>query len=339
MDGIVEFDEFVTDVLGSGGVNALNIKTYQFNPGQSALFPLGSAECAKWTNWKCISATPYLDHEVSEFATDGSTGKVYLAFDYNASNLVATTKQQLADMHHTCCMPCEDISLPLLTKYLNRADPKYVRVGNPIPGTDIKLYDGGILYVAAIGQAGTTKVAELHIRYKFKVELKTLLNPVGSSGNAANTMVVSGVGGELAAATTVAQVAFQTAVLPPLFVINTIGIGPVGAGGGIPLPSGVYSIEHGVTISDSAADVTAGFTYLTNSATLTNYVVEGNMQVSSSNEAVSTFKVVTSNASGPIIWNTAVLGTTLILAYKGTYGAGVAYADAWVSITQLRTTP
>jgi len=219
LDDIIEKDEFVADILGSGGVGLLSIQKFAFNPGQAALFPLGSAEAAKWTNWKCVYAEPYLLHEVSEFATDGSTGKVYIAADYNPANDTATTKQQLADMHNASCMPCEDVGLRLLTNKLNRADPKYVRVGPKPANADIRLYDGCNLYVAAIGQAGTTKVSELRIRYKFKMELPTLLNPTGTLAESLGAAFSDAVGGAAGGARTVPfSPAVPTAMGRNLFV-------------------------------------------------------------------------------------------------------------------------
>jgi hypothetical protein len=238
LSDILEKDEYVADLLGSGGTGALNITSYAFNPGQATLFPLGSAEAAKWTNYKCVSAEPYLLHEVSEFATDGSTGKVILAMDYNAANNIATTKQQLEDMHSASCMPCQDIGLKLIPRLLNRADPKYIRVGVQPAGTDIRLYDGGILYVAAIGQAGTTKVSELRIRYKFQLELPTLLNPGGGGGTIQNTQAAwfQSTAAETGAATTVDYpVLFATATVNGLSAVNTAG--------SFVLPAGIYSVD------------------------------------------------------------------------------------------------
>jgi hypothetical protein len=178
LDDIVEKDEYVSDILGSGGLAAANIQQFKFNPGNKVLFPLGSSEANKFTLWECISAEPYLLHEVSEYATDGSTGKIYLSMDYNAANGLATTKQQLADMHSASCMPCQDIGLKLRPKLLNRVGGKYIRntALSINANQDIRLSDGGTLYVASIGQAGTTKISELRIRYKFRVQLPTLLN-------------------------------------------------------------------------------------------------------------------------------------------------------------------
>jgi hypothetical protein len=238
LDDILEKDEFVTDIVGSNGTGNVVVTKYAFNPGQASLFPLGAAEANKWTNWKCISAIPYVLHEVSEFATDGSTGKVYLAMDYNAANDAPTTKQQLADMHSASAMPCEDFSLKLIPRLLNRADPKYIRNGPKPAGADIRLYDGGNLYVAAIGQSGTTKLGELRIRYKFKLELPTLLNPTGLlSDDATVAQFQSPNAGEVDAAGSAApyQMLLATAVANGLGAVNTAG--------SIVPPAGNYKVD------------------------------------------------------------------------------------------------
>jgi len=236
---ILEKDEFVADILGSGGLGNVTIQKFPFNPGQAQLFPLGAPEANKWTTWKCISAEPYLLHEVSEFATDGSTGKIYLSFDYNAANLLPTTKQQIADMHSASCMPCQDIGLKLIPSLLNRADPKYIRPGLQPSNTDIRLYDGGNLYVASIGQAGTTKISELRIRYKFRLELPTLLNAGGGTVPPVNSSVAwfQSSAPEAAGATTVAT-------NPVLATATANGIGAVNTAGSIVLPTGNYVINY-----------------------------------------------------------------------------------------------
>jgi len=251
LDDIIEKDEFVADVLGSGGVGLMNLQTFPINPAQPTTFPLGSAEANKWTHWKAISVEPYLLHEVSEFATDGSTGKVYLACDYNAANAIPTTKQQLADMHSASCMPCQDVGLKLKPKLLNRADPKYIRVGNLPPHTDIRLYDGGNLYVAAIGQAGNTKISELRIRYKFKLCLPTLLNAGGNNVelNTSVSSFQSTTGTEVSGATGVNKlVLFGTTVTNPLNIVNSAGT--------FTPPAGNYLVDFQYNASCNANNIT-----------------------------------------------------------------------------------
>lgn len=261
MTDIIEKDEFVSDVLGSGGTGTTVVTKFAFNPGLATLFPVGSAEAAKWTCWKCIGAEPYLLHEVSEFATDGSTGKVGLSFDYDAANDTPTTKQQLEVMHSASCMPSEDIGLKLIPRLLNRADPKYVRVGVKPGGTDIRLYDGGNLFVWAAGQAGTTKVSELHIRYKFQMCLPTLLNPTGGLADDASISWFQSSAAETSGTTGVAvQMLYATATGNGLGIVNT-------AGSFVP-PAGNYHVTAVATCSVASSMSKLELNVLKNAATV-----------------------------------------------------------------------
>jgi hypothetical protein len=255
MDDVLEKDEFVADVLGSGGVGNTVITKYSVNPAQASLFPLGSPEASKWTCWKCVYCEPYLMHEVSQTATDGQTGKVILAMDYNAANDVPTTKQQLEAMHSASCMPYQDIGLNLIPKLMNKADPKYIRPGIKPAGTDIRLYDGGNLYVASIGQTGSSKIAELRVRYKFQLCLPTLLNP---SGGLVDDETVaqfytagmgSGVTGESVASSGVPQ-NLQVAVA------NANGLAAVNTAGSIVPPAGSYRVSLDVLTEGGATNTT-----------------------------------------------------------------------------------
>jgi len=237
----IEKDEYVGDVLGSGGANLVGVTKFPFNPGQASLFPLGAAEAAKWTNWKCEYCEVYLLHEVSEFATDGSTGKVILAFDYNAANDTPTTKQQVEDMHSASAMGCEDVGLRLMPNLLNKADPKYVRTGVKPAGTDIRLYDGGNLFVVSAGQAGTTKISELRVRYRFRMFLPTLLNPTGGlSDDSTVAQFQSVAGGE---ANTAGSGMNQQLLLAGAQVGSALFVNTAGS---IVPPAGDYQVTYSV---------------------------------------------------------------------------------------------
>jgi len=335
LSDFIEKDEFVADVVGSGGTSSITITQYPFNPGQSLLFPLGSAEASKWTNWECVYAEPYLLHEVSAFATDGSTGKVILAFDYNAANNIATTKQQLEDMHSASCMPCEDVGLSLVPKLLNRADPKYVRTGSQPSNTDIRLYDGGNLYVAASGQAGTSKVSELRIRYKFRMQLPTLLNPGSGSSVALGAAfeIASPVAGEAAAATTVYVAQFASSTNPTV-IQNGIGA-TIASTGLITLPAGVYKLECGNMGSDTAANVTVTTAQFCASATAsTSIVYEFSGGTTTTTTTISGHECSFIEIA-PWIWSTALLGTVISFQVAQTYASGTCLNNSWLKITAV----
>jgi hypothetical protein len=213
---------------------------------------LGSAECKNWTEWSAVSIEPYLLHEVSEFATDGSTGKLYLAADYNPNNLAPTTKQQLAAMHSASCMPCQDVGLKLFPHLLNRADYKSVRIGPVNQGADLRLSDGGKIYVASIGQTGATKVSELRIRYKFKLRLPTLLNQTGTTSTSTSQFTNTS---NTALTTTVLQAALWGTV-----ITDPLGFGPAAAGVFTP-KAGTYLISANIQVRDPSNEVIQAWFY------------------------------------------------------------------------------
>lgn len=327
LSDVLEKDEYVADVVGSGGTGNLAITAYAFNPGQSAMFPLGSAEAAKWTNWRCVYAEPYLLHEVSEFATDGSTGKLVLAMDYNSANAAPTTKQQLEDMHSASCMPCQDVGLKLIPRLLNRADPKYIRVAGQPGGTDLRLYDGGNFYVAAIGQAGTTKVAELRIRYKFTLELPTLLNPTAAYAPGSQ-LIISDNQLNLAGATTVQKLMFSSAAT--VNVINGIGA-TIASTGLVTLPAGLYLVEGTVTGVNQSASVTTAAMQFVNTTTLTNYLFTSPNSVTSSGEPSQ----VESTSYGSFVLQTPNAGAVVGMSAALTYASGTCWTAGVMRITKL----
>lgn len=169
-------DEFITDINGSP-----HFKTtaFAFNPGNANSFPWASRPASNYEKYRVISAEYYYKRIVSEFATNGQTGKVIFSFDYDASDAPPASKQMAEDQFpHKDGMPCEEFSLRLDPKQLNSQDSKYVRPGAQPPNTDIKTYDGGNLFVSTVGCVDSSPIGELRIRYTIQ-----LLNPVLNPGS------------------------------------------------------------------------------------------------------------------------------------------------------------
>lgn len=176
---VIEEDEFIADVNGS-----VNFATTQFavNPGQSAVFPWGSRPSSNYSEYQFEYLEFYYKPEVSGFATQGQTGKVILSFDYDATATVPTTKQQVEAIDpHVDSLPCEAIKLVVDCAQIHKGDSKYVRPGTQPANTDLKTYDAGVLSVSTIGEANTTLIGELHVRYRVRLE-KPLLDPAVVAG-------------------------------------------------------------------------------------------------------------------------------------------------------------
>jgi len=246
---IVEFDEYIGEINGSVAFAATK---YSVNPGLAATFPQGSVEAALWTEWKMKHCRFYYKPEVSPFASQGTTGKVILAIDYNASNPAPTTKTQVELMDHVDAMPyagdTRPLILPLDVSQVNRADCKYIRTSGVPAGGDIKTYDGGNLWVCTYGQPGATVIGELRAKYCFAVEKPTLLNgAAGVSSKLTSVYIQHAV--ESYTSTTPKAVAWDTLVYDPL----SIGAGSSGV---FTPPAGAYDVDALVTAKNNAATET-----------------------------------------------------------------------------------
>ncbi len=218
--GVIEKQEQITLVSGTTGFQALK---FPINPGLASTFPAGSSEAVKWTEWQCTKLSVSYIPTVSEFATQGQQGEVAIAVDYNADNVAPTAMNQIELLQFAGGgIPSRGFDFHATPKYMNKADPKYVRTG-PVPaGDDLRLYDGGNIYFATSGCSNTTQIGKLIVTYRFEVRLPTLLNQGGGglSVTAANEADASS---EAGGATGVAHtVQFATNNTNPAYV-NTAG--------------------------------------------------------------------------------------------------------------------
>ncbi len=219
--GVIEKRELITLVNGSTGFSALK---FPINPGLAGTFPVGSPEAKNWTEWRCKRLMVEYIPTVSEFATQGQTGEVAIAVDYNAENELPTSMQQIQAMHFAGGgIPSRGFQFEASTKFINKADPKYIRSGGPPVGEDLRLYDGGNLYFATNGCANATQIGKLEVTYHFEVQLPTLLNQ-GAVSVSPSVAEFRSAAGENSGATTVnVNLLLATAVTNGLGVVNTAG--------------------------------------------------------------------------------------------------------------------
>jgi len=166
---VIEEDEYVADVMA--GANTFNVTQYACNPGQQTLFPWGNRIAQLYEKYVFDYLEFYYKREVSEFATLGTTGKVILSFDYDASDSAPSTKQQMEDtVPHSDGMPSTPvIRLPIDCACMRDSPARYVRPGAQPANTDIKTYDVGNLNVATYGLASTSgAIGELRVRYRVR---------------------------------------------------------------------------------------------------------------------------------------------------------------------------
>jgi len=252
-------DEFITDFSGSTTFGGAGTNTpvitgtalqFPANPGQSVVFPWLSSLANRFEKYVFTKLEFYYKHEVSQFATAGTIGKVAMTFDYDSADSPPTNKQIMLDSDpHADGMPCEDILLRVDCREAFNNGPKYVRPGILPGGTDIKTYDAGILFIAGIGNASnTTAIGELHVRYAGYFEkpiLSTNLsapvnNQVSMFQDAISTVVTNGI----------------AIVMPMLSVVGTQGLSIGNAAGVFTPQPGNYLVMMTANANDTLNTIT-----------------------------------------------------------------------------------
>jgi hypothetical protein len=159
----VDHEEFITDIVGSSG---FVIQGFNVNPGLSVTFP--------WLNQMAPLYESYrfekLEFCYQSSASSSSTGSVMMAVEYDASDALAPNKQSLAPYRgYVRTAPWKEATNVSTKGDLNKRSSYFIRTGSVPSGTDIKLYDVGILNIATQGQADTTTIGELYVRYRVKL--------------------------------------------------------------------------------------------------------------------------------------------------------------------------
>lgn len=230
----IEKDELIAAVNGSV---ALTATKYAINPGLAATFPLGAPEAKRWTEWQAVFCEFYFKRTVSEFATQGTTGRVVLACDYSALNDAPASLQAAEALHSALGMPCTpQILLKLDPSILNKADPKYIRSQAVPGGSDVRLFDGGNLWFVTSGCQNGSEIGELRVRYHFLVRLPNLDDTYVSDSQQIAEFTGTG---EAGGATGVAQQLLAASV-------TRNGLGVVNTGGSFVPPPGSYSVSVAV---------------------------------------------------------------------------------------------
>jgi hypothetical protein len=328
---IITEDEYIGEIPGSV---VFATTQYACNIGQAGTFPWGNKIASLYEKYDFLSCEFYVKREVSEYATNGQTGKVMLSFDFDASDSAPTSKQQVLDtIPHVDAMPCDPmIRLAIDCAQARKGPAKYVRPGLQPVNTDIKTYDIGNLYVSTSGCANTTAIGELHVRYSCRVEVPVL----EAAGGAPNTplnyfAITSALAGEASAATTTAGALFASAT-NPLILANGIGA-TIASTGVVTLPAGVYLVEFSYIASDTTASLTGSGLGLYGSSTIGSYP-QSTGTAAFQDGSITGFNYAR-NAVNPLVWNTAVQGLVLLTSVANTYASGTCVNNGYLKITTL----
>jgi len=249
---IVE-DEYIADVDGT-----VNFTTTQYpiNPGQGGTFPWLSKEAVLWEKYRFKALEFYYKPQVSAFATNGQSGKIMLSCDYDASDAPPTSKQMVEDTHpHEDAMPYNEVRLRLEPQEMyDSSDAKYVRPGGLPGSTDIKTYDCGNLYVSTDGNANTTVIGELRVRYAVEFDVPILETTASAPTNNQVAFFQSSAP-EALVNTTPKALALATTSANGILAVNTTG--------SIVLPAGNYLVDGGCVFKDTSAEAFDTVLYIT----------------------------------------------------------------------------
>jgi len=327
---IIEEDEYIADVFGSVAFVAT---AYPVNIGQSGTFPWGYKIASLYEKYDFEFIEFYYRRQVSEFATNGQAGKVFLSADYDASDSPPGGKQQVEDtVPHIDGMPCaEQLVLRLDTALIRKGDAKFVRPGLPPANTDIKTYDCANLYVSTAGNTNATVIGELRVRYRCRLSVPVLESSATSGFAGTQMLITSALAGEASAATNTYNTLFASTT-NPIVLTNTIGA-VLTSTGLITVNAGTYLLEYFNTGSDSSAALTGGSLEFNN-------VVTANTGVILTSGAGT---VVTGDVSGhndwqntiSLVWPTSLYGTSIAAQAALTFASGSGLNHGNLRITQL----
>jgi len=250
-------DEFIGAVNGSV---AFAVTQYPLNPGQASTFPWLSQQAKQWEKYHFNFVEFYYKREVSEFATNGTTGKVIMSVDFDASDPPPATKQQMEDSDpRVDGMPCENLRMRLTARQMHALSPVlYVRSGGLPGSSDIKTFDAGNFNIATQGLQNTSEVGELRVRYSVTFTVPVLDSVTTAPRNNTVTML-SQTGGNVTTGS-YQNVGFATVI--------TSGVPYTNAGGVLTFPAGNYLIDVSLEVLYSGASVDTELKLLKNAATV-----------------------------------------------------------------------
>lgn len=152
--------EYLNDILGS---TTFAVDTViNINPGFASSFPWLSAIAARYETYRFNRLS--FCYETTSATT--AVGSVIMAVDYDASDSAPVTKAQMLSYKGAVrASPWEMVSYHCDPADLQKRLNNFTRLGAVPSGTDLKLYDCGVLYVGVAGNAAATAIGELYVDY------------------------------------------------------------------------------------------------------------------------------------------------------------------------------
>lgn len=244
---VLEEDEYIGEVEAKNFPN-FNVEMYPVNIGQAKTFPWGSIVAKNYEKYHFTYLEFYYKKEVSQFAANGTTGKVIMSFDSDAADGAPTNKQAMEDQEpHADCMPSENLSLKIPKKMLSPLmnNAHFIRPAGLPGAADIKTYDVGNFQIATQGTTANGAIGELHVRYKCILSIPVLGTAVLAAPINNSVTVIVGPGNQQ-------SLDGQSDVInfAPLPLYNGLQIDMANTSfGQVVLPVGNYNIDASVTVT------------------------------------------------------------------------------------------
>lgn len=156
--------EYIADIVAAAGTpSAFVANGYVINPGQSRSFPWLSRVASNYESYR-------FDKLIFAYETEAPSslgGTLVLTIDYDAADAAPTSKQQAmayrSSVRSAPWTPCLHASIG---EDLHKAKSNFIRLGAQPPGTDIKTYDIGNLFVISQGvTTASATLGELYVEY------------------------------------------------------------------------------------------------------------------------------------------------------------------------------
>jgi len=251
MKRLPAFTEQVSQPLSSQAW--ASFASYSINPGQKAIFPVGSVECQQWQKYRFRRFCVIYEPLVNEYNTNNDgAGEIIIGFDPDASDQAPTTFTQAINSKPIARgRPCDKIVLDVPVSLLhNNLDAHFVRHGSLPGGSDIKTYDVGLVNISVVGSGttGTTTLGNIYFCYELDLMVQQIaLNTAAPANNQVawfqNTTAI-----------TLTTAAPLTSLLTLAnSTVSTNGLSAVmAAAGDITLPTGNYIIDYWANFHDTA---------------------------------------------------------------------------------------
>jgi len=162
----VSHSEYIADVSGSV---AFSVTGYPVNPGLSSTFP--------WLSQLAVNYESYrfnrLRFSLRTISATSARGSLLLAMDYDAADSAPVNYQTMTNYNH--CIDTQAWNAEAVLNCdradMNKLSQRYVRTGTLASNLDIKTYDVGNFFIAALDMADSVGVGRLWVEYD--VELIT----------------------------------------------------------------------------------------------------------------------------------------------------------------------